>query len=496
MKFREQVLLMMFAIVFFTIQTFVLSQSDSDAGCVLDIHSTLSGNDSDCVAGNWGGFVEDTCCGEVFYDYLYALAKWANQTQRLFLNATEQNNCLLLIKGSEKDVFVCGIEKLTSGAGGCSDYTVNDVLNNLGNTLTNFDEDCNLSGSAGSTDEACSLCMKRWKEIVGSSSDNGRNSMKDEAKVCSFAVLVAITSRRTGYKNWIQALYQCLGYQDFVMAIFDLSFEELHIDRNSITFIGDYKGLSILAGGIAGITLILLALIWILCKKGIKERFSTAREITDVSDDSQPDETSCLKIPRKEVYSATDNLNASNFIGQGVAGKVYKGVLSNGQHVAVKHIIKDGYIDTFIREVRSLSNVRHQNLVALLGYCEDKEECFLVYELCHNGNLSEWLFGKDKFLPWIHRLQIAIDSAKGVCFLHSYPEGCIVHRDIKARLLADGRNIEEFADPKLSSEYSMEAFDLVFKLALSCTGLKQQRPSMEQVVQKLEKALNISTQFN
>ncbi|XP_048322517.2 probable receptor-like protein kinase At5g18500 [Ziziphus jujuba] len=343
-----------------------------------------------------------------------------------------------------------------------------------------------------------------------------------------------------------------------ITAIFDLSFEELHIDRNSITFIGNYKGLSILAGGIAGITLILLALIWILCKKGIKERFSTAREITDVSDDSQPDETSCLKIPRKEVYSATDNLNASNFIGQGVAGKVYKGVLSNGQHVAVKHIIKDGYIDTFIREVRSLSNVRHQNLVALLGYCEDKEECFLVYELCHNGNLSEWLFGKDKFLPWIHRLQIAIDSAKGVCFLHSYPEGCIVHRDIKptnilinakfqaklsdfglskvmdldqsyvssevrgtfgyvdpeyrknhhvnasgdvysfgmARLLADGRNIEEFADPKLSSEYSMEAFDLVFKLALSCTGLKQQRPSMEQVVQKLEKALNISTQFN
>ncbi|KAH7510695.1 hypothetical protein FEM48_ZijujUnG0092800 [Ziziphus jujuba var. spinosa] len=367
MKFREQVLLMMFAIVFFTIQTLVLSQSDSDASCVLDTHSTLSRTDSDCVAGNWGGFVEVSSCGEVFDDYLYALAKRANQTERVFLNSTEQN--LLLMKDSEKDVFGCGIEKLTNGAGGCSDYSVNDVLNNLGNTLTKFDEDCNLF-------------------------DNGRNSMKDEAEVCSFAVLVAITSRRTGYKNRIQALYQCLGDQDFLMA----------------------------------------------------------------SDDSQPDETSCLKIPRKEVYSATANLNASNFIGQGVAGKAYKGVLSNGQHVSVKYINKDGYIDTFIREVRSLSNVRHQNLVALIGYCVDKEECFLVYELCHNGNLSKWLF-----------------------------EGCIVHRDIKARLLADSRNIEEFTEPKLSSIYSMEAFDFLFKLALSCTGLKQQRPSMEQVVKKLEK---------
>lgn len=81
---------------------------------------------------------------------------------------------------------------------------------------------------------------------------------------------------------------------------------------------------------------------------------------------------------------------------------MHKGKLSNGQHVAVKHIIKNGYIDTFIREVRSLSHVRHPNLVALLGYCEDIEECFLVYELCHNGNLSEWLFGM-VLLPFLQK---------------------------------------------------------------------------------------------
>lgn len=78
-------------------------------------------------------------------------------------------------------------------------------------------------------------------------------------------------------------------------------------------------------------------------------------------------------------------------------GKVYKGILPSGQHVAVKHIINDGYIETFLREVTSLSHVRHPNLVALLGFCQHKDECFLVYELCHNGNLSEWLYGMFSF---------------------------------------------------------------------------------------------------
>lgn len=63
----------------------------------------------------------------------------------------------------------------------------------------------------------------------------------------------------------------------------------------------------------------------------------------------------------------------------------------------------------------------------------------------------------------------------------------------QAKVLTKGGNIAEFADPKLNGEYLAEAFDLVLKLALSCTGLKQQRPSMEQVVSRLEKALDMST---
>lgn len=80
--------------------------------------------------------------------------------------------------------------------------------------------------------------------------------------------------------------------------------------------------------------------------------------------------------------------------------------MTNNQQVAVKHIINDeGNMETFVREVTSLSHVRHPNLVALLGFCIEGDECFLVYELCPNGSLSEWLFGNynlSLFFLWHH----------------------------------------------------------------------------------------------
>nr|XP_043639642.1 receptor-like protein kinase At3g21340 [Erigeron canadensis] len=292
-----------------------------------------------------------------------------------------------------------------------------------------------------------------------------------------------------------------------------------------------------------------------------------------------PKKSRYLKVHIKEILYATNNLDQSNYIGEGTAGKVYRGVLSNKQHVAIKHIIDDGFVETFLREVRNLALVRHPNLVTLLGYCDYGDECFLIYELCTNGNLSEWLFGKNGVLSWTQRLEIAVDCARGLWFLHTYSEGCIVHRDIKptnillgpnyeaklsdfglskvidigetyassevrgtfgyvdpeyqgdrqvnaagdvysfgivllqllsgrrvinmnaskpmplermARSLTKGGSIVGFADPKLEGEYSAEAFKLTFMLALSCTGHKQERPSMNQVVEKLEEAHNIS----
>lgn len=82
---------------------------------------------------------------------------------------------------------------------------------------------------------------------------------------------------------------------------------------------------------------------------------------------------------------------------------MYKGILSNQQQIAVKHIINDGNVETFVREVTSLSHIKHPNLVTLLGYCISQEEGFLIYEFCPNGNLAKWLFGMNhKRLIYFH----------------------------------------------------------------------------------------------
>ncbi|KAL0385564.1 UNVERIFIED_CONTAM: putative receptor-like protein kinase [Sesamum radiatum] len=504
--------------------TFLQAAADE---CVLDMRTPLSWNESNVVGGNWGGFLSSNSCGSPFELYLYALAKKANVTGEIFLNVTEQKACLSTLNTAEKDVFSCGIGRLTSGAGGCSDYSVMDVVSKLGNELRTLDENCNNLGSKSESDEECSSCLRRWEKMAGSgNSSNGL--IREEADVCSFSVLVSLTSRRVNEIGWIKSIYTCLGNE----------------------------------GPIAD-----------KATEGKKMTFITAR------DGSFSKEPSSVEVSLKEVLLATNNLSASNFIGQGVAGKVYKGVLSNGQRIAVKHITNDGHMETFVREVTSLSHVKHPNLVELLGHCDGNDESFLVYELCDNGNLSEWLFGKQKSLTWTQRLDIAIDSARGLCFLHTYPDGCIVHRDVKptnillgtnfraklsdfglskvicmglsyvssevrgtfgyvdpeyqknrhvhsstdvysfgivllqllsgqrvinleatrpipltkmAKNLGRGGDVTDFADPKLNGEYSVEGFRVTVKLALSCTGLKQQRPSMEKVVAVLEKARRVS----
>ncbi|XVE85054.1 hypothetical protein DITRI_Ditri17bG0061600 [Diplodiscus trichospermus] len=552
-----------YVFVLFATLDFVFSQT-SVSNCILDIKNSSSTKESSCELGNWGDFINDNCCGGAFEDYLYALGRQANLTETIYLNSTEQKNCLTAMERFEKNISGCGIQKLESGSGGCSDYTVLDVVDKLGDTFRNLQEDCKELGTGSRPDHSCSTCLRRWEEIGGSS-----DYKQESADLCRFALLVSMISNRIDDENWVYAVFQCLREPHF--------FLDEHGGRAREGIKG--TGLWILLGVLVGAMSIVAAIgTWIFFRKRDEEILPAEK---DESDDSFSEHSGSLKISMKELYSATNYFNPSNFIGQGIAGKVYKGILSNDLRVAVKHIINDGQIETFVREVRSLSHIKHPNLVALIGYCENEDECFLVYELCHHGNLSEWLYGKAKVLSWIQRLKIAIDSARGLWFLHTYPEGCIVHRDIKptnilindkfqakladfglskvmdigqshvssevrgtfgyvdpeyrrnhhvnaagdvysfgivllqilsgqrvlnlnlhrplplskmAKNLTRGGDITKFADPKLNGEYSLEAFELVFKLALSCTGLQQERPSMEQVVLRLEKALNISTQ--
>ncbi|KAL5726075.1 hypothetical protein ACHQM5_009146 [Ranunculus cassubicifolius] len=155
-----------------------------------------------------------------------------------------------------------------------------------------------------------------------------------------------------------------------------------------------------------------------------------------------------------QMVRATNNFSNSTLIGQGGYGKVYKGILGDGTVVAVKRALEGSLQgeEEFLTEIELLSRVHHRNLVSLIGYCDDKGEQMLVYEFMENGTLRGHLSGKsEEGLNFATRLRIALDSAKGILYLHNEANPPIFHRDIKAsNILLDSRFTAKVADFGLS----------------------------------------------
>ncbi|KAM1014691.1 hypothetical protein ACFX2I_044535 [Malus domestica] len=125
-----------------------------------------------------------------------------------------------------------------------------------------------------------------------------------------------------------------------------------------------------------------------------------------------------------------------NVIGRGGAGIVYHGKMPNGVEIAVKKLLGFGpnsHDHGFRAEIQTLGNIRHRNIVRLLAFCSNKETNLLVYEYMRNGSLGEALHGKKGgFLGWNLRYKIAIEAAKGLCYLHHDCSPWILHRDVKS----------------------------------------------------------------
>ncbi|KAL4388748.1 hypothetical protein GQ457_09G001210 [Hibiscus cannabinus] len=101
----------------------------------------------------------------------------------------------------------------------------------------------------------------------------------------------------------------------------------------------------------------------------------------------------------------------------------------------------------FLAELKVLTHVHHLNLVRLIGYCVEGS-LFLVYEFIENGNLSQHLRQKDRDpLSWSARVQIALDSARGLEYIHEHTVPIYIHRDIKsANILIDKNFRAKVAD--------------------------------------------------
>ncbi|KAJ0873146.1 putative protein kinase RLK-Pelle-CrRLK1L-1 family [Helianthus annuus] len=255
-----------------------------------------------------------------------------------------------------------------------------------------------------------------------------------------------------------------------------------------------------------------------------------------------------LKFRLSDIKLATNNFSEACCIGSGGFGKVYKAKLEyiddlnllvvegknedvlpkkNGT-VAIKRIFSrvDGE-QGFLAEIEMLIKCRHPNVVSLLGFCEEGSEMILVYEYVSNGSLDDYLGNIENMtnLTWLQRVQISLDIAHGLHYLHTSTEykQSIIHRDIKsANILLDDNWVAKIADFGLSklhrenqqgstlitnniagtdmyldpeylstggvNQYSLDTFS---KVAYQCLAETQsKRPTMEEVINELVKALN------
>ncbi|XP_059459304.1 probable LRR receptor-like serine/threonine-protein kinase At3g47570 [Corylus avellana] len=166
-------------------------------------------------------------------------------------------------------------------------------------------------------------------------------------------------------------------------------------------------------------------------------------------------------VSYKELYQTTNGFSPSNLIGYGSFGSVYQGILDQEKMmVAVKvlNLQQKGASKSFMAECNALKNIRHRNLIKILTCCSSvdyngDEFKALVYEFMANGNLDKWLHqdreneSPPRYLNLLQRLNIAIDVAFALHYLHDQCETPIIHCDLKpSNVLLDDDMIAKVSD--------------------------------------------------
>ncbi|KAM3346358.1 hypothetical protein ACQJBY_020748 [Aegilops geniculata] len=228
--------------------------------------------------------------------------------------------------------------------------------------------------------------------------------------------------------------------------------------KTSITFI--------IVGAVAGFAAFLAFVLFALYQRkkskqtvASNEFMRTGSSMTSYSEDLEMGGSPHI-FTFEELEVATDGFSASRELGDGGFGTVYKGKLKDGRVVAVKRLYKNNYrrVEQFLNEVDILSRLLHQNLVILYG-CTSRmsRDLLLVYEFVANGTVADHLHGSgaaERGLTWPLRLNIAIETAEALAYLHAVE---IIHRDVKTtNILLDNSFHVKVADFGLSRLFPLE----------------------------------------
>nr|XP_016482174.1 PREDICTED: LEAF RUST 10 DISEASE-RESISTANCE LOCUS RECEPTOR-LIKE PROTEIN KINASE-like 1.2 [Nicotiana tabacum] len=224
----------------------------------------------------------------------------------------------------------------------------------------------------------------------------------------------------------------------------------------------------ILGSVLGGAVLIILVVAFIVCRYKNEHKgclfFQSRNKFSDPSSNYDYEGGSNYGVPvfsYTELEEATSKFDSSRELGDGGFGTVYYGKLKDGREVAVKRLYEHNCkrMEQFKNEIEILTRLRHRNLVTLFG-CTPKHsrELLLVYEYISNGTVADHLHGdraKDGFLAWPIRMNIAVETACALAYLHASD---IIHRDVKtSNILLDENCCVKVADFGLSRLFPNDA---------------------------------------
>ncbi|XP_044508613.1 receptor kinase-like protein Xa21 isoform X1 [Mangifera indica] len=155
------------------------------------------------------------------------------------------------------------------------------------------------------------------------------------------------------------------------------------------------------------------------------------------------------KISYQELVRATDGFSENNLLGKGSYGSVYKGRLDEGMEVAVKvfHLDFEGALTSFETECEVIRGVRHRNFVKIISSYSNDDFKSLILEYMPNGSLEKLLFYEKNVLDISHRLNIMIDVALALEYLHFGYSIPIIHCDVKpSNVLLDKHMVAHLSD--------------------------------------------------
>ncbi|CAN1347357.1 G-type lectin S-receptor-like serine/threonine-protein kinase At4g27290 [Linum perenne] len=198
-----------------------------------------------------------------------------------------------------------------------------------------------------------------------------------------------------------------------------------------------------------GLVITVIVLGWSLCFREMKRRIQGKKK-SKLGKDYNNDDLELPIFDFNTIMNATNNFCLDYKLGEGGFGPVYKGILFDGQEIAVKRLsISSGQgMEEFKNEVVLISKLQHRNLVRLLGCCIEGEEKMLIYEYMPNKSLDYFIFdeSRSRLLDWARRINIIEGIARGLLYLHQDSRLRIIHRDLKASNVL----LDNHLNPKIS----------------------------------------------